>query len=129
MSVAYHIGQRFGKVTLLNRIGTKGKWNCQCDCGSFFTVYQSNFLRTKVPMCQECRVICVEARPSLDPKRKAKRQAIAEAVVEHKANMLANPPAYERLPDGSLLVRFYKDEDRYKKSFTCKDRPCSMIGL
>lgn len=45
----YSIGDRFGRLTLLEKNGEK--WVCQCDCGKRIEAYQSNVTRGLTQSC------------------------------------------------------------------------------
>lgn len=48
-------GQRFGKLTVLNRVGDKGSvWHCKCDCGRETTVLGGNLREGKSTSCGHC---------------------------------------------------------------------------
>lgn len=48
-------GQRFGKLTVIQRVGNKGsKWLCKCDCGREKVVYGANLKQGKSTSCGYC---------------------------------------------------------------------------
>ncbi len=57
-------GQRFGKLTVLERAGAKGHhttWLCKCDCGNAVTVSRGNLLNGH---CKSCG--CLKHRPAVN---------------------------------------------------------------
>jgi hypothetical protein len=49
------VGKKFGKITVLNRLGTnqnkKPTWDCKCDCGNFVMKTTTDLIRPKLPNC------------------------------------------------------------------------------
>lgn len=57
-------GQRFGKLTVLERAGTKSHntmWLCQCDCGNTTVTSRGNLLNGKTKSCG-----CLKHRPAVN---------------------------------------------------------------
>lgn len=52
------IGQRFGKLLVLERVentaANKAQWKCQCDCGDNFTAISSQLLTGQKNCCPKC---------------------------------------------------------------------------
>jgi hypothetical protein len=51
-------GQRFGSLTVIERVGTKWKscalWKCKCDCGNEIEVISADLNRRKYKTCGKC---------------------------------------------------------------------------
>lgn len=73
-----YVGKRFGRLTVVRRVGTKEKqplWECRCDCGGV-TIVQSSIL--KRGRSRSCGCWKIEA-----PKSPERRQAMKEKSTRH----------------------------------------------